>query len=96
MHHGQVVYADWLRGFGLLVVVDHGDGYMTLYGHNQALLKEVGEWVDPGDVLALSGTLSSTDIDRGDAAVTAGRLYFALRREGAPVDPAPWLASGSG
>jgi septal ring factor EnvC (AmiA/AmiB activator) len=96
VHHGQVVYADWLRGFGLLVVVDHGDGYMTLYGHNQALLKEVGEWVDPGDVLALSGTVSSTDIDRSDAAVAAGRLYFALRREGAPVDPAPWLASDSG
>jgi septal ring factor EnvC (AmiA/AmiB activator) len=48
VHHGRVVYADWLRGFGLLLVIDHGDGYMTLYGHNQTLLKEVGEWIDTG------------------------------------------------
>lgn len=96
VHHGQVVYADWLRGFGLLVVVDHGGGYMTLYGHNQALLKEVGEWVDPDDVLALSGTVSRTDIDSSSADAAAGRLYFALRRDGAPVDPAPWLAADSG
>jgi septal ring factor EnvC (AmiA/AmiB activator) len=95
VHHGQVVYADWLRGFGLLVVVDHGGGYMTLYGHNQALLKEVGEWVDPDDVLALSGTVSRTDIGGSGADAAAGRLYFALRRDGAPVDPAPWLAADS-
>jgi len=96
VHHGQVVYADWLRGFGLLMVVDHGDGYMTLYGHNQALLKEVGEWVDADDVLALSGRLSRTDMDDVGAEIAAGRLYFALRHNGAPVDPAPWLESQSG
>jgi septal ring factor EnvC (AmiA/AmiB activator) len=94
VHHGQVVYADWLRGFGLLLIVDHGDGYLTLYGHNQALLKEVGEWVAPDDVVALSGTLSRTDIV-GEVNETApGRLYFAIRHDGAPVNPATWLAAG--
>lgn len=96
VHHGQVVYADWLRGFGLLIVVDHGDGYMTLYGHNQALLKEVGEWVDADDALALCGMLPSTDTDGSSAEATSGRLYFALRHHGAPVDPAPWLGAQSG
>jgi septal ring factor EnvC (AmiA/AmiB activator) len=95
VHHGQVVYADWLRGFGLLLVIDHGDGYMTFYGHNQVLLKEAGEWVGPDDVVALSGTPSGTDIETasGDA---GGRLYFAIRRDGKPLNPAPWLASGGG
>jgi septal ring factor EnvC (AmiA/AmiB activator) len=93
VHHGQVVYADWLRGFDLLLVVDHGDGYMSFYGHNQALLKEVGEWVGPGDAIALAGTGSGTDIVQGSDDA-AGRLYFALRREGSPLNPAPWLAAG--
>jgi septal ring factor EnvC (AmiA/AmiB activator) len=95
VHHGQVVYADWLRGFGLLMVIDHGDGYMTLYGHNQALLKDVGEWVGPDDVVALSGTPSGTDITTagGDA---GGRLYFALRRDGTPLNPTTWFARGPG
>lgn len=96
VHHGQVVYADWLRGFGLLLVVDHGDGYMSFYGHNQALLKEVGEWVDPDDVVALSGTVSRTDMHGDGAERARGRLYFALRRNGKPVNPAPWLAAGPG
>jgi septal ring factor EnvC (AmiA/AmiB activator) len=61
VHHGQVIHADWLRGFGLLLVIDHGDGYMSFYGHNQALLKEVGEWVGPDDVIALSGAGHGTD-----------------------------------
>lgn len=80
---GRVVYADWLRGFGLLIVIDHGDGYMTLYGHNQTLLREVGEWVATGDPIALSG--------KGD-----GRpepvLYFAIRHNGRPQDPEVWCA----
>jgi septal ring factor EnvC (AmiA/AmiB activator) len=94
VHHGQVVYADWLRGFGLLLVIDHGDGYMTLYGHNQTLLKEVGEWVGPDDVVALSGTPSGTHISSSSG--HDGRLYFAFRRNGTPLDPTPWLAPGSG
>lgn len=78
---GRVIYADWLRGFGLLLVIDHGDGYMTLYGHNQALLREVGEWVSRGEPIALSGN-------------SGGRsepvLYFAIRKDGRPQDPAKW------
>ena len=81
VHHGRVVYADWLRGFGLLLVIDHGDGYMTLYGHNQTLLKEVGEWIATGEVIALTGT-SGGSSTRG--------LYFALRYQGKPLDPEHW------
>ena len=81
---GRVIHADWLRGFGLLIVIDHGDGYMTLYGHNEALLREVGEWVATGDPIALSGK-------------SGGRrepvLYFAIRHNGRPQDPAVWCAS---
>jgi murein hydrolase activator len=96
VHHGQVAYADWLRGFGLLVIVDHGDGYMTFYGHNQALLKEVGEWVGPGDVIALAGTGPGTDLKTDNGSGANGRLYFALRREGRSLNPRPWLAAGPG
>lgn len=95
VHHGQVVYSDWLRGFGLLLVIDHGDGYMSFYGHNQALLKEVGEWVGPDDVVALSGTIAGTD-SKGDGDDDGGRLYFALRRDGTSLNPLPWLAAGPG
>ncbi len=87
IHHGRVVYADWLRGFGLLLVIDHGDGYMSLYGHNQTLLKEVGEWVGSGDLIALSGASGGQD---------ANALYFAIRRHGEPVDPAQWCRKDSG
>ncbi|MEJ2694682.1 MAG: peptidoglycan DD-metalloendopeptidase family protein [Candidatus Thiodiazotropha sp.] len=52
IHHGRVAFADWLRGFGLLLIIDHGDGFMSLYGHNQSLFKETGEWVEPGEVVA--------------------------------------------
>jgi septal ring factor EnvC (AmiA/AmiB activator) len=81
IHHGRVVFADWLRGFGMLIVMDHGDGYMTLYGHNQTLLKEVGEWVAAGDPVALSGSSGGQ---------REGQLYFAIRRQGAPQDPQLW------
>lgn len=81
VYNGRVVYADWLTGFGMLLVIDHGDGYMTLYGHNEALLKEVGEWVSANEVVALSGNSGG----RGDA-----MLYFAIRRNGEPLDPAAW------
>ncbi len=81
VHHGRVVYADWLRGFGLLAVIDHGDGYMSLYGYTQTLLKEVGEWVGAGDVIALTGRSGGQD---------AGQLYFAIRYRGQPQDPSVW------
>ena len=83
VHDGRVAFADWLRGFGLLLILDHGDGYMTLYGHNQALLKEVGEWVEVEDPVALSG---------GSGGQSDPGLYFAIRHQGKPVDPHQWLA----
>lgn len=87
VHHGRVVHADWLRGFGLLLVIDHGEGYMSLYGHNESLQKEVGEWVQTGEVIARTGA-SGGGNDQG--------LYFALRHQGAPVDPSPWFRRGAG
>jgi len=80
--HGRVVFADWMRGFGLLLIVDHGDGYMSLYGYNETLLKDVGDWVNANEVVASSGS-------------TGGRkapgLYFELRAQGKAVDPRGWL-----
>lgn len=87
VHHGRIVYADWLRGFGLLVVIDHDDGYMTLYGNNQTLLKEIGEWVGAGDVIALSGSSGGQH---------RGQLYFAIRHRGQPQDPGLWCTTPSG
>ncbi len=79
---GRVAFADWLKGYGLLVILDHGDGWMTLYAFNDALLKDVGDWVRAGDPLATVGTSGG----QGRPA-----LYFELRRAGAPQDPKPWL-----
>jgi septal ring factor EnvC (AmiA/AmiB activator) len=84
--HGRVVYADWLRGYGLLLIVDHGDGYLSLYGYNEALLKDVGDWVDAGEAIATSG-------DSGGRK-TSG-LYFELRYQGKAVDPKGWLKPSS-
>jgi septal ring factor EnvC (AmiA/AmiB activator) len=81
---GRVVYADWLPGLGLLVIVDHGEGYMSLYGHNDRLLKAVGDPVAAGETLAAAG-------DTGGRATP--ELYFEIRRAGKPVDPAPWFRS---
>ncbi len=78
---GRVAFADWMRGFGLLLIIDHGDGYMSLYGHNQALYKEVGEWVDSGEVVATLGASGGQN--------HAG-LYFELRYKGHPVNPRKW------
>lgn len=81
-YHGRVVYADWLPGMGLLVVLDHGGGYMTLYGHNEQVYRRVGDRVAPGDALAAVG-------DAGGL----GRpgLYFEVRKGRQPLDPATWL-----
>ncbi len=79
---GRVVYADWLRGFGNLMIVDHGDGYMSLYGNNEALLKQVGEEIRAGDAIAAVGS-SGGNPDSG--------LYFELRYQGRPFDPLPWV-----
>jgi len=79
---GRVVFADWLRGFGLLLIIDHGSGYMSLYGHNSSLYKEVGETVDGAEVVAAVGS-------SGGLSVTG--LYLELRKNGRPFDPAPWF-----
>lgn len=81
IHHGRVVYADWFRGSGLLLIIDHGDGYMSLYAHNQSLLREVGEWVQAGTPVGTVG--ASGGLDRP-------ALYFEVRHKGKPVDPGDW------
>ncbi|TNJ33368.1 peptidase M23 [Arenimonas terrae] len=79
---GRIAYSDWLKGYGLLTIVDHGDGWMSLYAFNDALLKDVGDWVRSGEPLATVGSSGG----QGRPA-----LYFELRRNGQPQDPKPWL-----
>lgn len=86
IHPGRVVFADWLRGSGNLVVVDHGNAYLSLYAHNQQLTKQAGDWVNRGEALALSGH----DAGNGQAG-----LYLEIRRNSQPQNPADWLASTS-
>jgi septal ring factor EnvC (AmiA/AmiB activator) len=78
---GRVVFAGWLHGFGMLMILDHGDGYMTLYGHNRSLYKVVGDWVETGEVIASVG-------DTGNPPRTG--LYFGVRQKGKPQDPLYW------
>jgi septal ring factor EnvC (AmiA/AmiB activator) len=82
---GRVVYADWLPGLGLLTIVDHGEGYLSLYGHNERLYKAVGDRVAAGEPVAAAG-------DSGGR--TRPELYFEIRKGGRPVDPRPWFKSG--
>ncbi len=82
--HGRIAYADWLRGYGMLVIIDHGDGYMTLYGYNQALYKETGDWVEEGEVIAAVG--------RSGGQSKSG-LYFEVRVKGQPSNPTKWCRS---
>ena len=79
---GRVVYADWLRGFGNLLIVDHGDGYMSLYGNNDALLASVGASVGEGDAVAQAGS-SGAGFEPG--------VYFEIRHQGKALDPATWI-----
>jgi murein hydrolase activator len=81
---GRVIYADWLPGLGLLTIVDHGDGYLSLYGHNDRLYKAAGEHVSAGDTIAAAG-------DSGGS--SRPELYFEIRKAGKPVDPRPWFRS---
>jgi septal ring factor EnvC (AmiA/AmiB activator) len=85
IYQGRVIYADWLPGLGLLTIVDHGDGYMSLYGHNERLYKAVGERVAAGDAIASAG-------DSGGS--NRPELYFEIRKGGKPVDPRPWFKAG--
>lgn len=81
VHGGRVVFADWLRGAGLLVILDHGNGYLSLYGHNQSLLKDAGQIVKAGEAIATVGTSGGQNTPA---------LYFAIRQQGRPSDPAQW------
>ncbi len=87
VHAGRVAFADWLRGFGLLLIIDHGDGYMTLYGHNQGLFKEAGDWVEAGEPVAAAGSTGGRK---------ASGVYFAIRRHGKAVNPARWCRRAKG
>ncbi len=91
IHSGRVVFADWLRGTGLLLIIDHGEGYMTLYGANQALSKQAGDWVDAGDILATSGRASEITAKQ-DAEQSQAGLYFEIRHHGEAQNPIDWLA----
>jgi septal ring factor EnvC (AmiA/AmiB activator) len=79
---GRIAFADWLRGFGLLIIIDHGAGYMSLYGENSSLYKAVGEWVSQGEVIAAAGN-SGGQLRTG--------VYFELRKDGQPINPSAWF-----
>ncbi|AEY00022.1 hypothetical protein GU3_01325 [Oceanimonas sp. GK1] len=83
--NGQVVYADWLNGFGMVMVIDHGKGYLSLYGHNQSLLLGPGDKVSAGQAIALSGESGGQE---------KPGLYFEIRYRGQAIDPLPWLRRG--
>ena len=85
VYYGRIAYADWLRGYGLIIIVDHGDGYMSLYGHNQTLLKEVGDWVDHNEIIATVGS---------SGGLQQIGLYFEIRYNGKPSNPAHWCKKG--
>ena len=82
--NGRVVFAEWLRGFGLLTIVDHGNGHMSLYGHSDAIYKKEGEWVSGGEAIASAGQSGG----RADVGV-----YFEVRADGEPTDPMTWLGA---
>jgi septal ring factor EnvC (AmiA/AmiB activator) len=86
VYQGRVVYADWLPGQGLLTIIDHGDGYMSLYGHNQQLYRAVGDLVNAGDEIASSGDTGGSN---------RPELYFGIRKAGKAIDPRPWFRSAS-
>ncbi|MGJ8663572.1 MAG: murein hydrolase activator EnvC family protein [Marinicella sp.] len=80
--YGRVAFADWLRGYGLLIVIDHGDDYMTLYGHNESILAEVGDWVQADQVIATAGNSGNID---------PTGVYFEIRKAADPTNPIPWF-----
>ena len=81
--HGRVAFSDWLQGYGFIIIIDHGDGYMSLYGHNESLFKQAGDWILAGEVIATTGD-SGGQPDPG--------LYFEIRSRGKPVDPYQWCS----
>lgn len=84
VHYGRVVFANWLRGFGLITILDHGDGYMTLYGHSSSLYTSPGDWVEAGESIAQAGRTGGTDNPA---------VYFEIRHNGKPDNPHRWLGN---
>lgn len=82
VHPGRIVFADWLRGSGHLILIDHGQGFMSVYSHQQSLSKQSGEWVNRGEAIGLSGS---------DAGNGQPGLYFEIRQQREPLDPLAWL-----
>lgn len=82
--NGRVAFADWLQGYGFITIIDHNDGYMSLYGYSQELYKQVGDWVETGDVIASVG-------DSGGQPKSG--LYFEIRKQGKPINPKQWCSS---
>jgi len=84
--HGRVAFADWLRGFGYLIIIDHGNSYLSLYGHNESLFKSAGEWVESGDII---GSIGSSGGQQKPG------LYFEIRKKGKPQNPTRWCKAGN-
>ena len=82
--HGRVAFSDWLQGFGFITIIDHGDGYMSLYGQSESLFKQTGDWVQAGEVIATAG-------DSGGQPISG--VYFEIRSRGKPVNPAKWCST---
>lgn len=81
--HGRIAFADWLQGFGFIAIIDHGEGYMSLYGHNETLLKQAGDWIEAGEAVATSG-------DSGGQPLPG--VYFEIRYRGKPINPRHWCS----
>ncbi len=84
--HGRIAFADWLRGFGNLIIIDHGNSYLSLYGHNESLFKSAGEWVDAGEIISSIGSSGGH---------SKPGLYFEIRRKGKPQNPTTWCKAGN-
>lgn len=82
IHQGRVVFSDWLRGFGLITIIDHGKGYLSLYGQNQSLLKNAGDFVEAGEPIATIGQ---------SGGFPQSALYFEIRHKGKPQNPLKWI-----
>jgi septal ring factor EnvC (AmiA/AmiB activator) len=83
-YFGRVIYADWLQGLGLLLIVEHNGGFLSLYGHNEVIYKSAGDWVGPGDVIS----------SLADAEGVPAQLYFEIRQGRRPLEPRPWFKPG--
>ena len=84
--HGRVAFSDWLQGFGFITIIDHGEGFMSLYGHSESLFKQTGDWVQAGEVVASAGD-SGGQLQSG--------IYFEIRSRGKPINPSKWCTSSA-